>query len=152
MCSSDLRTIPPYVENPLRKRGSSEVSSLASIHQPMGITVAVSDQFNRILIGVLLANGVSQADANAVLATLDSLQTSIVQQSPTFNGNGTFPLAPSDPGFSAPNSSPTGTIVAVVIISVLCALVLGAVAAGLFFYISGGEEVHVKHHDDYDMM
>lgn len=58
---------------------------------------------------------------------------------------------PTDPNFYAPNSSPTGVIVGVIIVAVLCALVLGALIAGIAFYISGGSE-GVKRHDDYDLL
>jgi len=56
-------------------------SSLTSIHQPLGIPLAVFNDFNEILVNALLADGVNQTDASAVLALLQTLQSQIVYTS-----------------------------------------------------------------------
>jgi len=144
-CSDD--TIDPYVEGQdRRKRFTMESFSLASIHKPLGIGQAAFDQFNQELINVLRESGVAQTDQDTVLMILNSLKDQIVadvpNQTPTAN----------DPSFGSPHASPVGLIIAVVIIAVLGALLLGGIFAGIVYNISGGSFERQRGADDYDLL
>jgi len=60
-------SVPPYTG-----------PSMSIVHQPLGIPQNVFDSFNQILVGVTAAANVSVADQQAILATLNTLQSAIV--------------------------------------------------------------------------
>jgi len=131
-------TVPPYTG-----------ANLTNIHQRMGISDAVFDEFNKLLIQAAANNGITQADRDSILALLNTLRPQIVNnQGP----KAPSPVPPSDPNFHAPNYNANDLVIGIVIMVVILALVAGAVIAAFIFKIGGGITMSGRQHDDYDLL
>jgi len=108
----DDGSVTPYTGPATSKR------SLETVHQDMGISNQVFDDFNAIMVGVCASFGVSAADQAAILAYLESTRSQVVvPQAYLGYPNGYFVTKGLDPG----------QIVAVVLCSVGAAILLGSI-------------------------
>jgi len=112
-------SIPPYSGGTMKQ-----------VHAPLGISGTAFSQFNAELLRVLSNNGVSNEDVAAVGVILESLRPDITGQQPN---------APFGDSFNGPNYVSKGVVAIVVIFAVACALVVGAVVAGVTISLSSTE-------------
>jgi len=113
-------------------------ADLASLHQPLGITAAVSQRFNSILLGVTSGAGVTTDDNSIISGILVSLNNVIIAQGQVPQAPQDIPVytgpvlsAPGDPNFASPSYVSNGVIAVVIIFAILCAIIIGAGVAAI---------------------
>jgi len=104
--------------------------TMKQVHAPLGVSNTAFSQFNSELLRVLSNRGVSPEDVATVGALLESLRPDITGQQPN---------APFGDSFNGPNYVSKGVVAIVVIFAVACALVVGAVVAGVTISLSSTE-------------